>query len=338
MDGKVLETLQAELQHVKEENNTLRLMLEVQRNKYKKLQSYLQEINNKAKQNKSFSLPNNNFDTNKRARLEFTTAKKPVQVFVRTHPKDNSLIIKDGHQWRKYGQKVTKQNASPRAYYRCSMAPGCPAKKKGGEEGAGFVETVGDGEWERLGVVGEGREGGFDSRLGEEGWWARKRKKDGGGLKKEEGKRGSEEERRRKVARWRRGRRIVEEGALKVQRCMHDRSILVATYDGEHNHGAFHESFLPSSSTPKGSLSNNLPLTIMPNDKEALINIDHATRLYENVMKQSGHGNNNKIEEYVSSLIKDPDFTVALAEAVVRSVIDQPMQQGLNLNLGPPVE
>ncbi|XVF48286.1 hypothetical protein PTKIN_Ptkin03bG0177900 [Pterospermum kingtungense] len=55
---------------------------------------------------------------------------KISRAFVRTNPSDNSLIVRDGYQWRKYGQKVTRDNPSPRAYFKCSFAPSCPVKKK----------------------------------------------------------------------------------------------------------------------------------------------------------------------------------------------------------------
>ncbi|KAJ9549658.1 hypothetical protein OSB04_022201 [Centaurea solstitialis] len=52
------------------------------------------------------------------------------RVYVQTDPSDKTLVVKDDYQWRKYGQKVTRDNPSPRAYYKCSFAPSCPAKKK----------------------------------------------------------------------------------------------------------------------------------------------------------------------------------------------------------------
>ena len=55
---------------------------------------------------------------------------KVTRVCTRIDPSDTTLTVKDGYQWRKYGQKVTRDNPSPRAYFRCAYAPSCPVKKK----------------------------------------------------------------------------------------------------------------------------------------------------------------------------------------------------------------
>ncbi|KAL0916737.1 hypothetical protein M5K25_014272 [Dendrobium thyrsiflorum] len=91
------------------------------------LESYSQEnVNNGVKAHVE-SLPSES-DSYKRLRMD----SKPTvsKLCVRADPSETSLVVKDGYHWRKYGQKVTRDNPSPRAYFRCSFAPSCPVKKK----------------------------------------------------------------------------------------------------------------------------------------------------------------------------------------------------------------
>ncbi|XP_052724569.1 WRKY transcription factor 18-like [Vigna angularis] len=46
---------------------------------------------------------------------EISMKPKISSVYVRTKASETTLIVKDGYQWRKYGQKVTRDNPCPRA-------------------------------------------------------------------------------------------------------------------------------------------------------------------------------------------------------------------------------
>ncbi|KAL0806111.1 hypothetical protein Bca101_098603 [Brassica carinata] len=66
----------------------------------------------------------------KKQREETVVKEKVSRVSYKTEASDTTLVVKDGYQWRKYGQKVTRNNPSPRAYFKCACAPSCSVKKK----------------------------------------------------------------------------------------------------------------------------------------------------------------------------------------------------------------
>ncbi|KAJ6388095.1 hypothetical protein OIU77_026628 [Salix suchowensis] len=114
-----------ELNRVGEENRKLTEMLTVMCESYNALRGQLMDYMSKNGEKDPQLMKNHPRNQGKKSLKD-----KISKAYVRTEAGDTSLTVKDGYQWRKYGQKVTRDNPCPRAYFKCSFAPSCPVKKK----------------------------------------------------------------------------------------------------------------------------------------------------------------------------------------------------------------
>uniref|UniRef100_A0A804QCK0 WRKY domain-containing protein n=1 Tax=Zea mays TaxID=4577 RepID=A0A804QCK0_MAIZE len=206
-------------------------------------------------------------------------------VCARAEPSDaDANHLRDCYQWRKYGQKVTRDNPYPRSYFRCAYAPSCPVKKK--------VKRLTRSELQQLFF--------FPSVL-------------------------------------------LFSNAVKrrtppqVQRSADDNLMLVATYEGEHNHEqrAQSEYVVTDASTSLHQAGSSLPRSIISIDSSGRKKITIGLAADQRPPADSNAGaavgeiivtpefRKALVDELVNLLTNDSEFVEKLASAVADRVMER---------------